>query len=140
MARAWPFEGVEERELFREPKNFAQARGQGTEAVIVRIGLHDAQAILVGPDGRWQRWVYRSVEEAREALAELEIPVHEGEYPEDLRVRINSYVRPQEDFDRSAYPEQGAVGPVIPYPENRPRRKDVPRKEVSEQDPAGEGS
>jgi hypothetical protein len=40
-------------------------------------------------------------------------------------VKINSLRRSPEDFDRHAYPEQGGVGPVIPYPENRPRRMDV---------------
>jgi hypothetical protein len=46
-------------------------------------------------------------------------------------VRINSHPRPAVDFDRAAYPEQGAVGPVIPYPENRPRRLDVLKKEAA---------
>ena len=133
MSRAWPFEGVEEREKFRQPRHFVEGRGEGIEAVVVRIGLNDAQLVLVDRDGRWQRWVYHSVEEAKTAAEELGLPVHDGEYPEELRVRINRYQRPQQDYDRAAYPEQGAVGPVIPYPENRPRRTDVLKKEVSEQ-------
>jgi hypothetical protein len=124
MSRAWPFEGVEEGRASK-PERFVEARGQGCEAVVVRIGLHDAQLVLVDGRGDWQRWVYHSMEEATEVAGSLGIPVHEGEYPEELRVRINSYQRPGRDYDRAAYPEQGGVGPVIPYPENRPRREDV---------------
>lgn len=130
MARAWPFEGAEETDAIRRPDQFASAR-EGVEAVVIRIGLNDAQLVLVDGRGAWQRWVYRSVEEASEIAKRLDVPVHEGEYPEGLRVRINSYQRPAADFDRAAYPEQGGVGPVIPYPENRPRRTDVARKEKS---------
>ena len=133
MSRAWPFEGVEERERFRQPRQFVEARGEDVEAVVIRIGMNDAQLVLVDADGRWQRWVYHSVDEAKAAADELDIETHEGEYPEGLRVRINRYQRPADDFDRAAYPEQGAVGPVLPYPENRARRTDVLRKEVSEQ-------
>lgn len=122
--RAWPFEGVEEGGTIRKPGDFVQRAGEGTEAVVIRIGNHDAQLVLVDPRGAWQRWVYHSMEEATEVAGTLGVPVHEGEYPEELRVRINSYQRPAIDFDRGAYPEQGAVGPVIPYPENRPRRLD----------------
>ena len=131
MARAWPFEGAEESDAIRRPEQFVSARGEGTEAVVVRIGLNDAQLVLVDGRGAWQRWVFHSVEEATKIAEGLGVPVHVGEYPEQLRVRINSYQRPTEDFDRAAYPEQGGVGPVIPYPENRPRRTDVLRKETS---------
>lgn len=106
----------------RTPRDFVGAAGDGAEAVVVRIGLHDAQLVVVDSEGGWDRWVYRSVEEATATAEGLGIPVHVGEYPEPLRVRMNSYRRPPEDFERGAYPEQGAVGPVIPYPENRPRR------------------
>ena len=133
MSRAWPFEGVEEREKFRQPRQFIEARGEGTEAVVIRIGMNDAQLVLVDGAGRWQRWVYHSEKEAASVAEDLGVPVHTGEYPEELRVRINRYQRPQSDYDRAAYPEQGAVGPVMPYPENRPRRLDVAKKEVSEQ-------
>ncbi len=123
--RAWPFEDVPEggRNL-RDPDDFVRFRGaEGTEAVAIRIGLHDAQLILVDADGRWQRWAYHSVEECV-ALAEgLGLPVHVGEYPEELRVRINSYRRPPEDYETAAYPEQGAVGPLIPYKEARGRKR-----------------
>ena len=125
MARAWPFEDADENETFRKPSDFVDKRGEGTEAVVIRIGLHDAQLVLIDSRGAWQRWVYHSVEEAQEVAAELGVPVHVGEYPEETRVRINSYRRPQRDFDKGAYPEQGGVGPVIPYPENRPRRDPV---------------
>jgi len=131
MARAWPFEGQQDVEPVRVPAQFVEQR-QGTEAVVVRIGLNDAQLVLVDGRGAWQRWVYHSVEEAQQVAEALGVPVHVGEYPEALRVKINSFQRPPEDFDRSAYPEQGGVGPVIPYRENRPRRMDVLTKEVAQ--------
>jgi hypothetical protein len=111
--------------VFRNPQDFVAARGQGCEAVVVRIGLNDAQVVVVDEEGAWDRWIYRSVDEAKAAADELDIDVHMNEYPEELRVRMNAYRRPQESFQSGAYPEQGEVGPVIPYPENRPRRVEV---------------
>jgi hypothetical protein len=136
MQRAWPFEGVPEggRNL-RSPEDFVAAYGRDTEAVVVRIGLHDAQLVLVDPRGWWQRWVYHSVDEATGVAERLGLTVHSGEYPEELRVRMNAFQRPAEDFDKAAYPEQGAVGPVIPYPENRPRRLEDPRREADRENP-----
>jgi hypothetical protein len=126
--RAWPFENVSEAhsDRFTTPAEFVARDPDNTEAVIVRIGLNDAQLVLVDGAGRWQRWVYRSVGEAKEVADSLGVEVHVSEYPEATRVRMGSYQRPPEDFDRAPYPEQGHVGPVIPYPENRPRR--IPRK------------
>ena len=130
MDRAWPFENTPEApKKAPSPESFAGERGEGTEAVVVRIGLNGTQLVLVGPDGDWQRWVYTSAEEAEGAGRALGIPVHVGQYPEEMRVRINRHRRPAEDFDRNAYPEQGAVGPVIAYPENRPRRVDRAEEE-----------
>ena len=129
--RAWPFEGTEEILRFHRPEEFVESRGSGIDAVVIRIGLHDAQLVLVDGRGAWQRWVYHSVEEAEEVARGLELPVHVGQYPEEVRVRINAYRRTAAEFDRAPYPEQGAVGPVMPYPENRPRRLDFLRKEVS---------
>lgn len=131
--RAWPFEDKPEGGIrIREPQDYLAVKGEGTEAVVVRIGMNDAQLVLVGPEGDWTRWVYHSEEEAKEIADSLGVPVHVGEYPEALRVRINGYRRPPEDFDRAAYPEQGRVGPTIPYPENRPRQKGpVTRKETT---------
>lgn len=131
MERAWPFEDVEEHGSIRTPGQFLEVRGEGTEAVVIRIGLHDAQVVLVDRQGAWKRWVYPSVEEATSVAESLGIPVHAGEYPEEMRVRINAYPRSAEDYDRAAYPEQGGVGPVIPYPENRPRRPELTKKETS---------
>ena len=131
MARAWPFEGQQDLQPVRVPAQFVDQR-EGTEAVVIRIGLHDAQLVLVDGRGAWQRWVYHSVEEATSVAEALDVPVHVGEYPEELRVKINSLQRPATDYDRHAYPEQGGVGPVIPYPENRPRRMDVLTKEVAQ--------
>ena len=131
MARAWPFEDKPEpTRRLKNPQDFLDAHGEGTEAVVVRIGLNDAQVVLIDGQGAWDRWVYHSLDEAKEVAESLGIPVHVGEYPEATRVRMNSYRRPPADFDRAAYPEQGQVGPVISYPENRPRRTDVSRKEV----------
>jgi hypothetical protein len=129
LARAWPFEdvpeaGVDPRSV-RAPEEFV-ASAEGVEAMVVRIGLHDAQLVLVDGRGAWARWVYHSVEEATAAAEPLGIPIHQGEFPEELRVRMSAYRRTAEDFERGAYPEQGVVGPVIPYPENRPRQ--IPEK------------
>lgn len=132
MERAWPFEDKPEpSRRLKNPQDFVQARGEdGTEAVVVRIGLNDAQLVVVDGRGSWDRWVYHSMEEARQEAEKLGVPVHVGEYPEKTRVRMNSYQRPAPDFDRAAYPEQGQVGPVISYPENRPRRLDALKKET----------
>ena len=131
--RAWPFEDQPEGGVrIRTPVQYAAHHGPGIEAVVIRIGMNDAQLVLVAPTGAWDRWVYHSVDEAKQIADGLGVPVHEGEYPEEIRVRINSYQRPAEDFATNAYPEQGRVGPVIPYPENRPRQKGAAaRKEAS---------
>jgi hypothetical protein len=128
-SRAWPFEDRPEGTPARRPNGpdaFVAAAGEGTEAVVVRIGLHDAQLVLVDMNGAWDRWVYHSIDDAISAAESLGIPVHVGTYPEPLRVRMNAYRRPMGDFEKGAYPEQGRVGPVIPYPENRPRRVPPP--------------
>ncbi|MEA2460531.1 MAG: hypothetical protein QOH90_708 [Actinomycetota bacterium] len=130
MSRAWPFEGKEEFETkVNNPKDFIAAYGsEGSEAVVVRIGMNDAQLVLVDREGRWDRWVYTSVEAAEEAGRALGIDVHVGEYPEATRVRIGQYVPPDSHFDEAAYPEQGQVGPLSPYPENRPRDLTLPKR------------
>jgi hypothetical protein len=125
MTRTWPFDRVDEAERFRTPNDFV-AKRDGCEAVVIRIGLHDAQLVVVDGDGAWDRWVYHSEAEATEVAEGLGVTVHVGEYPEALRVRINAYRRPTKSFEDGAYPEQGGVGPVNPYPENRPRRLDPP--------------
>jgi hypothetical protein len=137
MARAWPFEDKPEpTRRAKDPEDFLKKRGaEGAEAVVIRIGANDAQLVLIDADGFWDRWVFHSMDEAQEVAESLDIPVHVGEYPEATRVRMNAYVRPPESFDAGAYPEQGHVGPVIEYPENRPRRLDLARKEA---DPAQE--
>ena len=122
MARAWPFDRrPEPQDPYRDPSDFVARHGDGTEAVIVRIGVNGAQLVLVAADGRWERWVYPSEEAARDAVAGLDVPVHVGAYPEGTRVRVNAYRRALEDYEAGAYPEQGRVGLVISYPENRPR-------------------
>jgi len=131
MSRAWPFEAKSEGiDKIREPRDFVEKLGkEGTEAVVIRIGMNDAQLVLVDGRGFWDRWVYHSVDEARRVAEDLGLPVHEGEYPEETRVRIGKHQSDAEHYDRAAYPEQGEVGPVIPYPENRPRRVPVAGRE-----------
>ena len=132
MSRAWPFEGTPDHGTIHTPEQFVEYKGKGAEAVVIRIGMNDAQLVLVDQYGDWQRWVYHSMEEATARAETLRLPVHVGEYPEELRVRINGFQRPAADFDRAAYPEQGGVGPVMPYPENRPRQLDVPERQNAE--------
>jgi hypothetical protein len=123
VSRAWPFEDKsEEAEPVRDPADYVALSGDGTEAIVIRIGLRDAQLVLVDPQGAWRRWVYPSVESAEEVARSLGVPVHVGEYPESTRVRMNQRRRTPAEFDRAAYPEQGEVGPIISYPENRPRQ------------------
>ena len=137
MERTWPFEGKGEPvEPFRTPEDFVRRQGAGVEAVVVRIGAHDAQLVLVDADGVWERWVVDSEADARAAAERLGVPIHAGEYPEELREKMNAHVRTRADFERGAYPEQGRVGPVIPYRENRPRRlpeEEGPPEEESEE-------
>lgn len=121
MTRTWPFEGrAEPEEPFRSPSDFV-VRRPDAEAVVVRIGLNGAQLVLVDGRGRWERWVLPSVDVASAAARGLGVPVHEGSFPDQLRARMTSWQRGAGDFGRGAYVEQGRVGPVIPYPENRPR-------------------
>jgi hypothetical protein len=124
MSRAWPFEGKSEGvDKIRSPQDFLKKLGSAeTEAVVIRIGKNDAMLVLVDASGRWERWVYHSMEDALAAGRSLDVTLHENEYPEELRVRIGKFQPGAEHYDRAAYPEQGEVGPVIPYPENRPRR------------------
>jgi hypothetical protein len=118
----------EPEEPFRGPEDFVRRQGPNVVAVVVRIGLRDAQLVLVDDAGRWERWVYESTTEASRAVRALALRVYEGDYPEEVRVLMNSHVRPAEDFGRAPYREQGRVGPVIPYPENRPRRIAAPAR------------
>lgn len=128
--KAWPFDTQAHKHEPASPREFVTERPEGTEAVVIRIGAHDAQLVLVDGSGDWTRWVYPSVDEAKDVADTLGVPVHVGEYPEELRVKMNAHVRPQQDFDSGAYPEQGHVGPVIPYPENRPRHVDQGQDEA----------
>ena len=120
--RTWPFEDRgEPQEPFRSPEDFVARRRTPVQAVVVRIGLHDAQLVLVDADGLWERWVYPSEDEAVEAARDLGLPIHTGQFPEEVRAAMSAFVRSREDFGRGAYPEQGRVGPVSSYRENRPR-------------------
>ena len=127
MTRAWPFEKTPEAGKlpgrFKSPQDFVAANREGTDAVVVRIGANDTMVVLVDSEGAWDHWVFHSKDEALEVANSLGVEVHEDEYPEALRVRMNARQRPASEFERGAYPEQGGVGPVIPYPENRPRQE-----------------
>jgi hypothetical protein len=127
LSRAWPFqdtpEGGEGSATPPSVAEFIEAH-HGVEAVVIRIGLNDAQLVLVDAGGDWDRWVHHSVEEARAAAEDFDLPIHEAAFPEEMRVRMNARRRPRAEYELEAYPEQGRVGPVIPYPENRPRRLD----------------
>jgi hypothetical protein len=106
------------------PEEYAAGNLDGMEAVVIRIGAGEAQLVLVDSEGRWERWVYGSVDACTAKAEELGISeVHVGEYPEKTRVRMNAHQRSKETFAAGAYPEQGFVGPVNSYPENRPRPK-----------------
>src|SRR5438874_4860340 len=64
----------DEREMaggLRSPKEFLGAHGREADAVVIRIGLNDAQLVIVDADGAWERWVYHSVNEAVEAAESL---------------------------------------------------------------------
>ena len=129
MSRAWPFENKPEggKRAARSdtPEGFIQTNVEGADAVVLRIGANDALLVLVDKEGAWDHWVYHSKEEALQVANSLRVEVHEDEYPEALRVRMNARRRPASEFESGAYPEQGPVGPVIPYPENRPRQADL---------------
>jgi len=119
------------------PDDFVGSSPQGIEAIVIRIGAGDAQLVLVDADGRWDRWVYHSVEECTAVANGLGITeLHEGEYPEKTRVRMNAYRKPEADYETGAYPEQGRVGPVIPYPENRRRPPPAAPVDRSEEESA----
>ena len=117
------------------PEDFAGDNAEGVEAIVIRIGAGEAQLVLVDAEGRWDRWVYRSPEECIAKAKQLGIAeLHEGAYPERTRVRMNAYRKSKEEYAAGAYPEQGGVGPVIPYPENRRRPPpDAPAEQSEEE-------
>lgn len=101
--------------------------------MVVRMGLNGAQLVLVDHAGEWTRWVFSSVEAAAQAAGRLGVAVHRDAFPSHLRMVMTERRRPSSDYDRGAYAEQGRVGPVNPYPENRPR----PRGPVREEEAPG---
>lgn len=104
------------------PEQFLNGSTEGVEAIVLRIGGGDAKLVLVDGDGRWDHWVYHTVDECRAKAEALGIgDIHVGEYPEKTRVRMNAYRRPPSSYEAGAYPEIGGVGPLRPYRENRPR-------------------
>jgi hypothetical protein len=119
------------------PEDFVGEDRDGLEAIVIRIGGGEAQLVLVDGHGRWDRWVYGSVEECRAVAESLGISdINEGEYPEATRVRMNAYQKSEKEFEAGPYPEQGGVGPVIPYPENRPRRAaPAPEERAAQENP-----
>ena len=103
------------------PQGWASS-ARDVEAVVVRIGLNGAQLVLVDAEGAWERWVLGSPEEAVEVARSAGLEVHVGAYPDHLRLRMNRRRPEPSELAGAPYPEQGRVGPVLPYPENRPRR------------------
>ena len=129
MQRSWPFEDhVDPLPPIRSPEDFLRRHGPKADAVVIRIGLNGAQLVLISESGQWDRWVLASVEEAEEAARSLGTSVYVGEFPEAVRVRMNARRREADEFERGAYPEQGWVGTVRPYAENRPRRPSEARE------------
>ncbi|MGH2828070.1 MAG: hypothetical protein ACRDKF_14000 [Actinomycetota bacterium] len=115
------------------PEEYIVGNREGMEAVVIRIGAGEAQLVLVDSQGSWDRWVYDSIDACTAKAEELGISdVHIGEYPEKTRVRMNAYRRTEDSFAAGAYPEQGVVGPVNAYPENRPRPKALLPEEKGE--------
>jgi hypothetical protein len=86
------------------PRRFVKTR-QNVEAVIMPIGLHTAQVVLVAEDGEWLRFVVPSIEGAKTMCERLKIEAHEG-YPEHLRQRMSAYRRSPEDWAAAPYPER----------------------------------
>ena len=87
-----------------EAEQFVASR-PGTEAVIMRIGVHSTQTILIAPSGEWLRVVAESLEQARELCLHLEVEAHDG-YPEHLRQRIGAHRRSREGWLAAPYPER----------------------------------
>lgn len=91
-------------EVREEAERFVASR-PGTEAVIMRIGVHSTQVILIAPSGEWLRIVAESTEQARELCLHLEVEAHDG-YPEHLRQRMGAYQRSPQDWAAAPYPER----------------------------------
>lgn len=85
---------------------FASAH-PGSEAVVMPIGAHTAQLIVVAPSGEWARSVVASVGSAVALCEQLGIPCHTG-WPDDVRRRAASYRRSPAAWARAPYPERRA--------------------------------
>lgn len=83
---------------------FVRSRSD-VEAVIMPIGLHTAQVVLIAGDGEWLRFVVPSVEDAKKVCERLKIEAHDG-YPDHLRQKMASYKRSPEDWAVAPYPER----------------------------------
>ncbi|MCA1840439.1 MAG: hypothetical protein ABR507_05140 [Actinomycetota bacterium] len=81
------------------------ARKEGVEAVMMPIGAHDAQLVLIASDGEWLRYVVPSLDDAKVVCERLGIEGHEG-YPDHLRQRMALYRRTPEDWASAPYPER----------------------------------
>ena len=86
------------------PRRFVKTRS-GVEAVVMRIGLHTTQVVLVAEDGEWLRFVVSSPEAAAKTCERLKIEAHDG-YPEHIRQRMASYKRTPADWAAAPYPER----------------------------------
>jgi hypothetical protein len=90
--------------VVEEAEEFLKTRS-GVEAMIMHIGLHTAQLVLIAEDGEWLRLVVPSVEQAHKLSERLNVKAHDG-YPEHLRQRISAYRRSPEDWREAPYPER----------------------------------
>ncbi|HVE75411.1 MAG TPA: hypothetical protein VND22_01445 [Actinomycetota bacterium] len=86
------------------PLQFVRSR-PGVEGSIMHIGLHTAQLILVAETGEWIRYVFPTVEDAKDACERLKIEGHDG-FPDHLRQRMGKYKRSPEDWKEAPYPER----------------------------------
>ena len=70
-----------------ELRRFVQLR-EDVEGVLQRCGRATFDLVLVDLQGNWTRWVFTSLEHARAAAADLQIPLHEG-WDERMSQRLN---------------------------------------------------
>lgn len=75
------------------------------EAVVMPIGIHSAQVVLIAPSGEWLRFVTTSLEEARALCRQLDVEAHDG-YPDHLRLRMAAWRRDPADWAAAPYPER----------------------------------
>jgi hypothetical protein len=71
-----------------ELRRFVQLRPD-VEAVLQRCGRETFDLVLIDLEGNWTRWVFTSDRAARDAAADLGVPLHEG-WDDRMARRMNS--------------------------------------------------